>query len=55
MGLIDAKYSKLIHDAEALRSDSDYSDFYVPEKAELEEQLLLAKEFLTCVEAIVSK
>lgn len=54
-GLIDTKFSDLIHDAEALRSDSDYSDFYMPEKRELEEQLQLAKEFLVCVETILSE
>ena len=41
-GMIDKKFSDLIRDAESLRNDCDYSDFYVPEKEELEKQFVLA-------------
>ena len=53
-GLIDAKFSNLIRDAEALRNDCDYSDFYTPEKEDLEKQLTLLKEFLVRTETITT-
>jgi len=52
-GVIDAKFSRLIRDAEALRNDCDYSDFYSPEKDELEKQLEIAKEFLSCIDEVI--
>ncbi|MDR1538022.1 MAG: HEPN domain-containing protein [Clostridiales bacterium] len=44
-GLIKKGYSDLIRNAVSIRSESDYSDFFTPEKKELEELLRIARDF----------
>ena len=53
-GILEIKFSELIRNAESIRNDCDYKDFYIPEKEELEKHLSIVKEFITCVEAIVT-
>ena len=53
-GVIDVKFSELIRNAESIRNDCDYKDFYMPDKEELNKQLPIVKEFLACIEEIIS-
>ena len=53
-GIMDIRFSELIRRAESIRTDCDYKDFYMPDKEELEKQLPLVKEFLTCVEELIN-
>ena len=49
-GIIDLKFSELIRNAESIRSDCDYKDFYMPVKEELEKYMPIVKEFIACIE-----
>jgi uncharacterized protein (UPF0332 family) len=53
-GLLSAEFSELIRNAESIRTDCDYKDFYNPEKEELEKLLPLTKEFLVRIKEIVT-
>ena len=54
-GILDAKYSELIRNAESIRGDCDYKDFYAPEKEDLKKLLPVAKELIVRVEEITAK
>jgi uncharacterized protein (UPF0332 family) len=47
--------SKIIEKAFVVRNESDYEDFYVVSKAELELQIENAEAFLTAVKAYLQK
>lgn len=53
-GILDRKYSSILQNAFEVRQESDYEDFYVISKAELEEQLNHAKQFVAEVERYLS-
>lgn len=52
-GKMDSKYSEYIKKASYCREKSDYDDFYVVSKAETEEQVSNAKEFVNAVGAYI--
>ena len=54
-GIIEVRFSELIRNAESIRNDCDYKDFYTPEQNELEEQLSIAKEFIVCIENLIKE
>ncbi|MDR1560276.1 MAG: HEPN domain-containing protein [Clostridiales bacterium] len=54
-GLIAKEYSDLIRNAESIRSESDYSDFFTPEKEELEWLMKNAQEFWNAIKTIVAQ
>ena len=49
-GAFDRKYSAILQNAFEVRQESDYEDFYVVSKEELETQLNNAKQLLTEIE-----
>jgi len=54
-GIFDRKYSSVLQDAFEIRQDSDYEDFYVISKADLENQINNAKRFVGEVEHYLSE
>lgn len=44
-GIFDVEYSDIIREAFDIRTDSDYDDFYVISKSEVEEQISNAQRF----------
>lgn len=44
-GIFDVEYSDIIREAFDIRTDSDYDDFYVLSKSEVEEQISNAQRF----------
>lgn len=48
-GLFDVEYSDIIKEAFDIRSDSDYDDFYVISKLDVEEQIRNAEKFYDAV------
>ncbi len=45
-GIMDRKYSKLYNTVMEVREDSDYEDFYVIDKVEVNNNFLQVKEFI---------
>lgn len=54
-GIFDVEYSDIIKEAFDIRSDSDYDDFFVVSKADVEEQIQNAKKFYEVVKAYVKQ
>ncbi len=54
-GIFDAKLSQIISLLFNIRTDSDYDDFFVINKEEVEEQIENAKFFLETVESYLSQ
>jgi len=52
-GKFDVNFSDTIKDAFDIRTDSDYQDFYTLSKAEVEQQIENAREFLEAVQKYV--
>ena len=50
-GVFDSRLSAIIDDLEIVREDSDYDDFYVVAKADIENQTVNAKYFVATVES----
>ena len=48
-GMFNVKFSNIIGDAFRIRNDSDYEDFYVVVKSDVEEQIKNAEMFLEAV------
>lgn len=53
--IIDRKYSKLYNTVLEVREDSDYEDFYTIDKAEVDTNFILVKEFIGYTDAFISK
>lgn len=53
-GIFDVEYSDIIKEAFDIRSDSDYDDFFVISKEEVEEQIENAKKFYDVVKTYVA-
>lgn len=54
-GIFDVEYSDIIKEAFDIRSDSDYDDFFVVSKSDVEEQIQNAKKFYEAVKAYVKQ
>jgi len=54
-GKFSAKFSDTIRDAFEIRIDSDYHDFYVISKEEVQQQIDNAKEFLEAIQEYLDK
>ncbi len=54
-GIMDRKYSKLYNTVLEVREDSDYEDFYVIDKVEVDTNFILVKEFIDYSNAFISK
>jgi len=52
-GIFTPELSRVIEDAFDVRNDSDYDDFYVISKAEVEDQIRNAEVFLLAVETYI--
>ncbi len=52
-GIFDVEYSDIIKEAFDIRSDSDYDDFFVVSRSDVEEQIQNAKKFYEAVKAYV--
>ena len=48
--IFEKKYSKILMGAEKLRNKSDYNDFYIVTREEIEKQILEAEEFIYGIE-----
>lgn len=53
--IFDVEYSDIIKEAFDIRSDSDYDDFFVISKSEVEEQIQNAKKFYEEVKAYIEQ
>ena len=49
-GIFDKEYSTIVQDAFEVRQESDYEDFYIVSKEEVEIQMSNAKKFVDAVE-----
>ena len=54
-GVFDVEYSDIIKEAFDIRSDSDYDDFFVVSKGEVEEQIENAQKFYDVVREYIKK
>ena len=54
-GIFDVEYSDIIKEAFDIRSDSDYDDFFVVSRSDVEEQIQNAKKFYEAVKAYVKQ
>ena len=54
-GIMDRKYSKLYNTVLEVREDSDYEDFYVIDKIEVDSNFIQVKEFIDYAEVFISK
>lgn len=54
-GIFDVEYSDIIKEAFDIRSDSDYDDFYIISKVDVEEQVENAKKFYNAVKEYLGK
>ncbi len=52
-GMFDVEYSNIISDLFEVRTDSDYDDFYIISKEEIDEQVLNAEKFLNAVKGFL--
>ena len=50
-GIFDTSFGRMISKAERIRHASDYDDFYIAKKADVDIQIKEAKEILDCVKA----
>lgn len=53
-GIFDKKLSNIIKSAFSLRTESDYEDFYIISKADVENQVSEADIFYQCVSAYIT-
>jgi len=53
--IFDEEYSDSIQNAFDIRNDSDYEDFFVISKKDVEAQIVNAKKFVDCLEVYVDK
>ncbi len=53
-GVLDKEYSKILMGAEKLRNKSDYDDFYIVSKSDVEKQIANAKTFISAIESLIS-
>ncbi|MBR3016490.1 MAG: HEPN domain-containing protein [Clostridia bacterium] len=49
--ILDRRFSGLITDAFEIRNESDYDDFYIIAKTDVEQEILETKEFLEAIKA----
>ncbi|MDD6401470.1 MAG: HEPN domain-containing protein [Lachnospiraceae bacterium] len=54
-GIFDVEFSDIIKEAFDIRSDSDYDDFFVVSKGDVEEQIQNAKKFFDVIHEYVEK
>lgn len=54
-GIFDVEFSDIIKEAFDIRSDSDYDDFFVVSKGDVEEQIQNAKKFFDAIHEYVEK
>lgn len=54
-GIMDRKYSKLYNAVLEVREDSDYEDFYIIDKAEVDSNFLHVKEFIDYADKFISE
>lgn len=54
-GIFDVEYSDIIKEAFDIRSDSDYDDFFVISKEEVEEQITNAGKFYDKVKSYIAE
>ena len=54
-GIFDKQLSNIIKSAFSLRTESDYEDFYVISKAEVEQQVKEAEIFYNAVKEYINK
>jgi uncharacterized protein (UPF0332 family) len=52
---MDRKYSKLYNTVLEVREDSDYEDFYLIDKTEVDNSFLQVKEFIDYAESFIGK
>ena len=53
--IMDKKYSKLYNTVLEVREDSDYEDFYIIDKLEVDTNFVLVKEFIDYADVFISK
>ena len=53
-GIFDVELSKIISILSDSRTDSDYDDFFVISRAEVEDQIKYAEHFLECIKEYVA-
>jgi uncharacterized protein (UPF0332 family) len=54
-GKIPDRFAKMLVSAQDLRNDSDYDDFFWPEREDAEKQFLCAKEFIDFIREYLGK
>jgi len=54
-GKIEIKYSKMLREAEAIRNDSDYDDFFIATKEQAENQIKNAEEYMERMEKCIKE
>ncbi len=54
-GIMDRKYSKLYNMVLEVREDSDYEDFYVIDKSEVDNNFILVKQFIDYADEFIHK
>ena len=52
-GKLDVGYSEIVGNAFNIRNSSDYEDFYIISKREVEEQIINADKFISAVEDLL--
>ena len=55
MGLIDKKYSKLFSIVRRIREDSDYDNFYIIDRTEVEQNFTEVKDFIEYTKTFIDK
>lgn len=53
--IMDKKYSKLYNTVLEVREDSDYEDFYIIDKAEVDTNFIQVKEFIDYADVFIGK
>jgi uncharacterized protein (UPF0332 family) len=53
--IMDRKYSKLYNSVLEVREDSDYEDFYIIDKLEVDSNFIQVKEFIDYAEMFIDK
>jgi uncharacterized protein (UPF0332 family) len=54
-GMFNVEYSNIISGLFEIRTDSDYDDFYIISKEEIDEQVFNAEKFLNAVEEFLTE
>lgn len=54
-GIMDRKYSKLYNAVLEVREDSDYEDFYIIDKTEVDNNFLQVREFIDYADKFISE